>query len=516
MNQRMQASIRLAKIFIVAILATAAFFTFSMERDATFEHEVVWSVPFGDVQSLQVIDLDGDGSDDVYAQNRSAFSVFSGSGDPLFGQELDAPMSLTMGDPDGDGGENVVAFLPAGRVRAFEGARELWSVTLANVADPARSAVIRFGSGTQVVVGDMGGQLVGLNGATGAELWRAQLSGSSEARGLDDVMVDGDRILVAANRNGTVVAYGPTGASLWSASTNGLRRMRTFDADGDGASEVYYGGEGGTVYVVDTDGLPLWSGRIGQQVVEIRDGEIDGDPISREILVGGRDGGVFAFSASGTLLWSESMGQRVSDMRAIDLDGDGADEAVVGGERGGFTVFAGRTGKRFPVDIHSGPVASIDEGFLTETDQVVVAAGPNVSVLQIERRNAPFFYSPLVAGLLLSLAVAGAAVFIGSLPEKQSARVVVTDSSPEGLLARRRMLFENIADVEGLRSKGDIEGSMALNKLENLREQLAETDQELRQAGVKISMESRKCPNCAGRVRLGSDRCDYCGEVVIS
>ena len=127
--------------------------------------------------------------------------------------------------------------------------------------------------------------------------------------------------------------------------------------------------------------------------------------------------------------------------------------------------------------------------------------------------EAPFF----VVGLWLDRGhFAGAAVFVGGLPEQPPTRIVVTDSSPAGLLARRRMLFENIADVEELKAQGEIEGPAALAKLEELRRQMAETDQELRQAGVQASAETMKCPNCGGRVRLGKDRCDYCGEVVIA
>ena len=516
MNQRMKAAVRLATLFVVVILGTSLFFTMSMERDARFEDLAVLEVPSSNVQSLQLIDLDGDGEDDLFVQDPSSFTVFGVSGEPLWGERLQAPVSTTMGDVDADGDEDLVTFQAGGAVRATSGGSELWSVRLNNVAQPARAAVIRFSSGTQVVVGDTNGQLVALSGATGGEVWRAQLTGDSEARGLDDALRDGDRLLVAANRGGGIEAFSADGRARWQTSIGGLRRMRTFDTDGDGRSEVYSGGEGGTLFVWGADGEALWNQRIGQQVVEIRDGELDGDPTSREIIVGGRDGGVFVFGSDGSPVWAESVGERVSDLAALDLDDDGSDEVVVGGDRGGFTVFSGASGARYSLPARTGGVDAIEEGRFTDANQVVVAAGNRVTVLQLTRHNAPFFYSPLVAGLVLSLVIAGAAVFVGNLPEPLSTRVVVTDSSPEGLLARRRMLHENVADVEELKAKGEIGGPEALAKLESLRAQMAEADQELRRVGVSALVESVKCPNCGGRVRLGKDKCDYCGEVVIA
>lgn len=515
MNQRMNATVRLASILIVVIMGASLLATMSRDRDARFEDEEAWSTSFSDVQSLQVIDLDGDGANDLFVQNRDSYTVYDAQGTPLWSERPGAPLSTTMGDVDADGDEDLVIFQSGGTVRATSGGAPLWTTTLDGVSQPARSAVVRFASGTQVVVGDDQGRLVALRGSDGRPLWQAALSGRGETRGLDDALIEGDRLLVAADRSGQVTAFDDSGATAWSASIAGLRRMRTFDLDGDGMSEVYFGGEGGTLHTARHDGQRGWTGQIGQQVVEVRDGELDGNPTSREVVVGGRDGGVVAYDARGGFLWGASVGNRISDIVTVDLDDDGADETVVGDEGGGLTVFSGRDGSRFSVRSMSGGVAALDEGRLTASDQVAVASGTVVAVTSLTRVNAPFFYSPLVAGLVLSLAIAGAALFVGSLPEQATTRVVVTDSSPAGLLARRRMLSENISDVEGLRARGEIEGSAALAKLQELRTQLAETDKALRETGVSAAAETMKCPNCGGRVRLGRDKCDYCGEVVI-
>ncbi len=516
MNDRMKGPVRLATIFIVVILSVSVSMSFTRDRDARFDFASSWEIPVSNVQSLQIIDLDHDGSDDLFTQTPNAWTVIGGDEEGGYGDSQSPPISMTMGDANSDGRENLVVFEADGRVTALSVRDTLWSTQLQGVGGASRAAVIRFGSGTQVVAGDDRGQLVGLDGRTGVELWRQNFDGQSETRGLDDALYRGDRLLVAANRGGRIMILGPDGSVRDSGGTNGIRRMRTFDADGDGQSEIYFGGEAGTVFVHDPDGVPRWQDRIGQQVVEIRDGELDGDPGGREIVVGGRDGGVFAYRADGSEVWSGNIGERVSDLVTVDLDNDGTDEVVAGGTQGRLIVFSGLDGVRIPVDFAEGPIDALDEGFLSAPGQVVIAAGRGVRVGTLTRQNAPLFYTPLAAGLLLSLAIAGAAIFVGRLPERMSSRVVVTDSSPEGLLARRRMLFENIADVEQLRGEGEIEGEAALAKLEELRQQLAETDQELRTANVDVGVQTMKCPNCGGRVRLGTDRCDYCGEVVIA
>jgi uncharacterized protein with PIN domain len=78
------------------------------------------------------------------------------------------------------------------------------------------------------------------------------------------------------------------------------------------------------------------------------------------------------------------------------------------------------------------------------------------------------------------------------------------------------MLHESIADVERLKQSGEIAGEAYLLRLKELRAQLAENEAALQQAGVKLKPETFKCPNCAGTLMLGMDKCEYCGQVVIS
>jgi hypothetical protein len=105
---------------------------------------------------------------------------------------------------------------------------------------------------------------------------------------------------------------------------------------------------------------------------------------------------------------------------------------------------------------------------------------------------------------------------IALIPSKPVLRISAEDQSAESLQAKRRMLHESLADVERMKQAGEVPGDAYLARLKELRGDLAETEAALAKAGVKIQPETFKCPNCGGTLQLGVDKCDYCGQVVIT
>ena len=95
-------------------------------------------------------------------------------------------------------------------------------------------------------------------------------------------------------------------------------------------------------------------------------------------------------------------------------------------------------------------------------------------------------------------------------------KVSFQDKSRESLEAERRMLKESIADVERLRKSGEVTGDAYLARLKRLRGDLAENEAAFKAAGFPIKVETIQCPNCGGTLELGMDKCEYCGQVLLS
>lgn len=525
MTSRAWITIVLAIVLIVVVML-AAWALSASGRVARFTGETVWELPSLDaMESMQMVDVTGDGSAELFVQNASTLAVLNNAGQEQFRIDALPPLATTLGDTNQDGVEDIVAALwrpgddqAQPSLVVFDGTGEtLSSTALPNVADPSRVAVVRFPSGPQIVFGDTNGQLVAVTTA-GDEAWRAQLSSGDIIRGLDDALVSGQRYVAAANHDGSVALYNERGEAQWTYQYNGLlRRLRAYDLDGDGTSEILLGGDNGDLVVLDAaSGTPRVDQRLGQAIVEIREVEIDGKPSAREFVVGGKDGGVWAFDAAGRELWSSSVPERVYGIVAQDVDDDGQEEAIVGDETGGVTVFSGPNGSRFKVGSFPSTITRLDAGRLSGSDQLAVAYGSQVALEALKKEEAPVWYTPLLAGILLALIIAGVAWFVATMPRKPALRLAIEDQSAEGMQARRRMLHENIADVERLKAAGEIEPQAYLDRLRQLRGELADNEAAMQKAGVPVRVETFKCPNCGGTLPLGIDRCDYCGQVVIT
>ena len=78
------------------------------------------------------------------------------------------------------------------------------------------------------------------------------------------------------------------------------------------------------------------------------------------------------------------------------------------------------------------------------------------------------------------------------------------------------MLKESIADVERLRKSGEVTGDAYLARLTRLRGELAENETAFKPAGFPSKVETIQGPNCGGTLELGMDKCEYCGQVLLS
>ena len=510
-----------ALIMICLVMAVAGVFAYSGSVTAQkFGSNVVWSKAYTTAESMKVIDLTGDGQDELFIQNTSNITVFDGAGNVLWDFPYPSPKT-TLGDINGDGVDDIVVYyLGMGSSVDIISKGQVSTLAQKNlsIGMPARVAVIRFASGPQIVLGDSSGQILSL-GLDGKPRWNSKL-GSGEIRGMDDALINGKTNVAIADIDGTVAVFDDQGKQVWSHSLEQLRRMRAFDLNGDGNSEVITGGEYGAFSIYSAvDGSTLFNKSLGQPISEVRSVELNGDPSSREIVAGGKNGGVWAFSFDGTTakqIWTGSMSDKVTEIAGIDVNGDGPEEAVLGDDSGNVAIFTGN-GSRNNMPSHYSGITRIDVGKLNGERYVVVADGSSVAVNKVNFSSIPGFqFTPLVVGLIVSAVILLVAGIIASIPAKPELKVSFEDKSKESLEAERRMLKESIADVDRLRKSGEVTGDAYLARLKSLRADLAENEAAFKTAGFPIKVETFQCPNCGGTLELGMDKCEYCGQVILS
>ena len=509
----------LAIVLMIVVITCAVGLTISgMAGREKFTAQAGWNAPASAAASVNITDLTGDKQRDVFVQDANGIKVLDAQGKLLLDKSFPQAVTSTLGDLDGDGVPDIVAYTWTGeraRVLAFTGQdKTLWEQQLADLDQPGRAAAVDFENDrrSEIMLGDQQGRLVALS-AQGQELWRYALP-VGVLRGLDNAaQADGD-IVVAGHEIGLVVAVDKQGRELWRTNaTGGLRRLRAFPLGGPQEGRVFVGSVNGKLSVHQpADGQEVWSANLGQAVNEIRPAEIDGDPATTEIIVGGKDGGVWAFSQTGQQLWSSSVADKVNELASLTLD-QGQPVVLVGDDSGQVTIFDAQGVRQTSIDAQ-GSIGRIEPGKLAQNG-FTVADLNRLTLYSLTQTSAPFWYSPLLAGVLACVIIAGVAYFVASLKPAPTLRVSAEDMTIEAQKARRLMLHESIADLKQMQQRDEVPGEAYLARLRDLREQLAEVNAALIKLGEPIKPESFACPHCGGPLELGTDRCDFCGQTVI-
>jgi outer membrane protein assembly factor BamB len=250
MNKTVTVLLAVVLMVIVMTISVILFFTGAAAR-VKWEFQEVWTAPFSGAESMKIIDLTGDKAKDVFLQSQSEVAILDAQGQEIWSGTYQAP-ATTMGDFNGDGTDDfVVIYQPSGEsmtaVTYTGQGQELWTRALPNFGEPSRATSVDFlrDEVREIVTGDMNGHLVCLS-SQGEILWEYDLPNptsnlaDSYVRGLDDVALGGTTAVAAANYAGQVVLLDGQGQPLWGPEKfpERLRRLRAYDLDGDGSSEV--------------------------------------------------------------------------------------------------------------------------------------------------------------------------------------------------------------------------------------------------------------------------------------
>ncbi|MFB6352949.1 MAG: PQQ-binding-like beta-propeller repeat protein [Halobacteriales archaeon] len=249
----------------------------------------------------------------------------------------DAPP--VVADLSSGGGAEVLVVDAAGTVHVFApNGSAVWRTPL-RAPVRARPVVgdLSGGGGPQIAVGTGDGRLVVLD-RTGSPVRRVEDPLDGAVGWLTSGQLDADPALelVAATAGGQVVAIdGATGAVEWERSFAGPAAVRAVgDADGDGRPEVFAVAGVGTVRSLAGDtGRTVWERTVTPAggVLPPVLGDVTGDGVA-ELVVATHNGRIVALEAgSGTRLATD---ERAGSVRApptlADVDGDARLEGFVG------------------------------------------------------------------------------------------------------------------------------------------------------------------------------------------
>ncbi len=98
--------------FVLAcmVMVVAGIFSFSgLATAEKFGSDVAWVKPYNTAESMKVIDLTGDGQDELFIQNTTDVTVYDGGGNIIQNFAYSAPKT-TLGDVDGDSVEDIIVF----------------------------------------------------------------------------------------------------------------------------------------------------------------------------------------------------------------------------------------------------------------------------------------------------------------------------------------------------------------------------------------------------------------------
>ena len=509
-----------AAILMVLVMMVAVFITFFGlgDRDRVTTG-AVWSVAAELAPSVNATDVTGDGARDVFVEDLRSIRILSGSGEEIARRDYDNEHTSTQGDADGDGLIDVLAYFraPQPRVELFNGRGEtLWEFDVPTGA-PGRALAVDFDGDrrSEFVIGDLNLGLLALS-STGEILWQRDYPHNlSTLRGLDDIRTGRGSLVVMGLESGEVEVLDGQGQLLWEEyAFSGLRRLRSFPLTDPASNIVAIGEVGGDLSIYDAQGELIWFTDVGQAVNEVRPVEIDGDPATTEVLVGGKDGGVWAFSEVGNQIFSDFLNDKVNEIIGYNDPALGGPVAVVGDDTGRIAIFGVGGDKLADFNV-AGSVSRLEAAKLGDDQGFLVADADSLTYYRATVETAPILYSPLLAGLASCLVIAVVALLFSRLKPAPTLKVNTQQLSVAAQKARRRMIYESINDVKAMQREGAVDAESYLARMEELRSELAEVNQALMELGEPIKPETFSCPHCHGTLELGTDRCEYCGQIVI-
>lgn len=296
-----------------------------------------------------VVDLNGDGDDEILTAAYENIIVVDGNGKELWrfdsrGRYSTCPAILER--------ENQSPLIYAadnkGMFTCLDGAGTVvWQIDCAPVfcAAPAIADLDSDGK-FEVIQGDKKGIVSAYDALTGALKWQQPLEGDCSSPAVGDLDGDGKPEIVIATGAGKVVALSPAGKPIWEfdvgcPSPDWATNSPVMFKNSQGRVCVVAGSQAGQFFCLDAGGEVLWKrttrGAIAS-TISVADFDVDGHA---DVFVVTQLGVLYRFDENGRVLWDiDTQGRSLASGAIVDIDGDDALEYALCTQRGNLLVFS--------------------------------------------------------------------------------------------------------------------------------------------------------------------------------
>jgi outer membrane protein assembly factor BamB len=295
-----------------------------------------------------VVDLDGDGADEVVTAAYEALIAIDGAGDELWRFDTRGRYQVCPAVLERQGDAPLIfAGDNKGLLTCVDGTGAVvWQAEAANMfcASPALADLDGDGR-VELVQGDQAGIVRAFDAVSGEPKWQRALEGGCASPAIADLDSDGARKTLMATGAGKLYAIAATGEILWDFAVGGTSPDWATSSPivfhtSENKPRIIVASQLGRVACLDGEGTVQWERAVrGGVASTLSAADFDADGRADIFLVT-QLGVLYRFDEDGRVIWNiDTQGRSLAAGAIADLDGDGSLEYLLCTQRGNLLAF---------------------------------------------------------------------------------------------------------------------------------------------------------------------------------